>query len=145
MGLCVCMCMQVCMCLCVCQRVLHICHLLMMFDLEARPLVMIGMSLLVCTNCMMKRIHTMPEVAITLAELGMRAMSGGRTASAKWSNLEPSCCDMQLQIYNNNIEVIRCGADKNYQSITSQLMMEKKYNKMYHFKIHRLNINVPNC
>lgn len=41
---------------------------------------------------MMKRMHTQPEVAMILAELGMRMKSGGKTTSAQRSSLLPSCC-----------------------------------------------------
>lgn len=51
---------------------------------------------------MMMRIADTPEVAITLAQLGMRLNRTGTIASAPWSNLFPSTVDMWLQENRNH-------------------------------------------
>ncbi len=46
---------------------------------------------------MMNLTETIPAVDMILALLGMRLIRFTNTASAKWSNLLPNCCDMYLQ------------------------------------------------
>lgn len=48
---------------------------------------------------MMMRIADTPEVAMTLAQLGMRLNKTGTMASAPWSNLFPSTVERWLQEY----------------------------------------------
>ena len=48
---------------------------------------------------MMKRMANTPDVAMTLAQLGMRLKRMGTMASAPWSNLFPSTIDKLLSTH----------------------------------------------
>lgn len=50
---------------------------------------------------MMMRIADTPEVAMTLAQLGIRLNRTGTIASAPWSNLFPSTDERWLQEYTD--------------------------------------------
>lgn len=53
---------------------------------------------------MMMRIADTPEVAMTLAQFGMRLNRTGTMASAPWSNLFPNTDDRWLHIYTGTIK-----------------------------------------
>lgn len=56
---------------------------------------------------MMMRIADTPEVAMTLAQLGMRLNRTGTMASAPWSNLFPNTIERWLQIYTEQNTQVR--------------------------------------
>lgn len=72
-------------------------HLRIVLDLELRFCVMIGMRRGACVWLMMKRMQTVPAVAMILALLGISPISIGNNVSAKRSKRDFNCCDRYLR------------------------------------------------
>lgn len=78
------------------------------------------------------RIATVPDVAMTLTEFGMRHINDGRTDSAKWPKSFPSSCAINLLFKNGKPQVAMLKTE-----------ILRKWNKNYNIQLimHRIQRN----